>query len=248
MLDKERRFNKIYKESSKEADALANEGIEELYFGCGELVLDAPERLLNKIRFQGVTDQLKVYALAMLTLIFCALTAGAFRPAIGIWSEIIYAAAVAVNGIFILAYGGTSVLLHDRAWLTVGLTERRELAATLIVEKWVAGRHDVDELLPAFKASVDMLKKYQAFIKGGIIVAGAFLTFFKLIFGERISLHDSVLAPLSIPASYGPYVYVALFAAVFVVTFVFVSAPLGWRESIEPHLVRAIERYKRRSG
>jgi hypothetical protein len=246
MNDMERLFNRLYRTSSQEADSLAQEGIKELYLGCsGELALNPAERLLNIFRFQTITDMLKINGLVMLILMAATLVAAFFRPMLGIWSEVIYATSIGITGTFILAYITVSVCLENRAWSTVSSMQRRDINATLIIEKWVAHRQNIDDLMPSFKASLDTFKKFQEFVKGWVFAAGAFLTFFKLLFSERVSLQETVLAFLALSSSFGLYLYVGVFFVALLAVFVFISVPISWRESLEPHLVRAIEKYKK---
>jgi hypothetical protein len=246
IYDKEKSFDRIYRESSKEANDLANAGVKELYFGCGELVLNTRERLLLGISFQTIPQMIKVYCLVFLALSSLSFLALYFRSALGIWSDLILTGTVAISGTFVLAYTSVTVWLQDHTWLTVSLAERKELTAKSVIEKWVSRGRDIDDLMPALKASLDRLKKYQGVIKGVVIAAGAFLTFFKIFFGDKQSLHETVLAPLASTFGNNPYVYVTVFLVAWAATFICVSAPLGWRESLEPFLVREIEKYKKR--
>lgn len=243
--NKEKSFDRIYSESSKEANSLANEGIRELFFGTEQLVLSTPERLLLKISFQSIPKMLMIYGVVLLMLSISAFAAVSLKQSLGLWSDIIFAVSEIIGGIFVLVYTTLSVCLQDRAWLTVSLSERKELTADLVVEKWVARGQHIDDLMPAMKSSLDRLKKYQAFVKGVIITIGALITFFKIFLGDKFSIHDTVLAPLTGIFGYNPYIYATVFLMLLAGIFIRVIAPIMWRESLEPVLGRAIERYKR---
>jgi hypothetical protein len=244
--DDRRLFDRFYKESSREAESLANEAVKELYCGCGsELILNPAERLMNGIRFQTIPGILGTNALVFLALIVCAVAVATFRKSLGVWGEVIYLGTELAAELFVLTYMILSVWTQDRAWHTVSPSERKDLTAALLVDKWVTAGREADDLVPAFKSSLDTLRKYQTLVKGSVVAAGAFLTFFKLLFGERISLHETVLAPLVLSPRYGAYVYAAIFLLALIAMFVRVIAPIAWREGLEPHLLRAVERHNR---
>lgn len=241
-------FDRMFDASRKEADGLAQGAIRELFLGpdgggC-EIREARYERVLNWFRFQPPANAVKAGAVMLLTLIFSALAARSLRPLLGPDSELIYLIPALLVEIFCLTYIPLSVVLPDRAWSTVTPAERKLLTARLLAESWLARKYDLDDLLPALRSSADKLRSRRSAVVWPVSAVGTLVAYLDLFAGPQAASRNGLFSLLGIPAGYRVPVFCVTAAALGIVALVKIFAPLRWREQLEPHLVREVEKRK----
>lgn len=165
------------------------------------------------------------------------------RYRVGFWSAIIYIVSLIVITLVALTYIILSIFLSDKAWSEVNVTERRALTAQLIVEKWNEKKFSIDDLKPAFTISLNNLKYGRSVFTGVVFIAGAFLSFFKLLVGSEVAFPGGLFRFLGITDQFNNWIFIVGFSIVILLIFIFISVPITWREQLEPYIDRAIEKH-----
>jgi uncharacterized membrane protein YesL len=239
--DIEKDFNRIYKQASKESKRMAAEAVKE-YYKDVELPNHRWKRLNYVFRFQPTPVMFSVFGVTSIMLVIAALIVRRARHQLDDVSDLILALMELVSMLLFLILTTLTVVLSDRASSRVNISERRQTIANLIVTRWVKN-YKINDLMLAFKTSLNTLKLRRDFYVGATFTVGAFMSFFKILIGNEETLRKLLPSALGMPFQ-SPYIFTATFILIAVCTFVFISAPLAWREQLEPFLIREIERYK----
>lgn len=242
-INKVYHFDRLYKEARNEAEDEADKVVKEFYTLVEGWKDKLSYRLLNKLRFHGTRAMIRVFLVATLITLAYTYIIWYFRPPQSSWLVILYYLLQLAFLLFVPIYTGASVLLANKAWLEVSQTVRREITARKIVEKWRENRFDVDDLGLAFAASLNNLKIRRNMYAGVIFTVGAFHTLGRLFVGGA-AFDGQLFKFIGVTSPYQPEIFTALFFAVVIPTFVTISAPINWREQLEPFLDRAVDKYK----
>jgi MFS family permease len=240
--DLEKEFNALYKKSSQGAKEIADAAIKEDYTEV-EMPQSPRSKLGYRVRFQPVPVIFVIFGITTLGMFLGSLVALYFRPRWGQWSDLIIGIMIVISSLLYLILTIITLWLSDKASSRVNLFERREVQANLLVEQWMERKYNLDDLVLAFKSSLNTLKLRRDFYIGFTFTVGAFLTFFKLLIGNEDTLRKVLLSLTGISFQ-SPYTFLIGFAVIAVATFVYISAPIAWREQLEPFLYREIERRK----
>jgi uncharacterized membrane protein YesL len=239
--DLEKDFNRIYKQASKESKRAADDAVKE-YYKDVESPNHRWKRLNYIFRFQPTPVMFVVFAVTTLILIVSAIIVRRSRYELGDISDLILAVIELIAMLLFLILTTLTVLLSDRASSRVNISERWQITANVVVTKWVE-KYSINDLMLAFKTSLNTLKLRRDFYVGATFTIGAFITFFKLLIGNEEALRR--LLPSFLGGLFqAPYIFTISFILIAVCTFVLISAPLAWREQLEPFLTREIEKYK----
>jgi hypothetical protein len=238
--DVEKDFNRIYKQASKESKQLADEAVKE-YYKEVEQPNHRWKRLNYIFRFQPTPIMFTVFGITSLMLIVAAIIVRRSRYELGDISDLIFAVMELILMLLFIILTTLTVLLSNRASSRVNISERWLITANLIVAKWVE-KYSIHDLPLAFKTSLNTLKLRRDFYVGATFTVGAFTTFFNLLIGNEDTLHNLLPGLLGVPFQ-SSHIFIASFILIAVCTFVFISAPLAWREQLEPFLTREIEKY-----
>lgn len=240
--DLEKSFNTIYRQATRESKKIADDAIKQHHEN-----LQKPNLLWRwltySIRFQPVPAILAVFAMTMGAVVVTALLVRLFRYILGGYADLVLVLMMLISGLLYLVLSTLIIILADRASSQVNLSERRQTTADLIVEKWLAKKYPLEDLVLAFKSSLNTLKVRRSFYVGITFTVGVFLNFFKLLIGDDAALRKIFinLAGVTFPSSSS---FVISFSIVAVGTFVLISVPIAWREQLEPFLFREVERRK----
>ncbi|OLE51709.1 MAG: hypothetical protein AUG51_21675 [Acidobacteria bacterium 13_1_20CM_3_53_8] len=243
-IDKVYHFDRLYKAARDEAEDEADKVIRDFYTLVAGWKDKLSYRLLNKLRFHGTRAMIRVFLVATLITLVYTYLIWYFRPPEMSWAVTLYYLLQLAFLLFVPLYTGVSVLLANKAWLEVNQTVRREITSRKIVEKWRENRLDVDDLELAFTASLNNLKIRRNMYVGVVFTAGAFHTLGRFFVGSEVSFEGRLFRLIGISTQYQSELFTAMFFAVAVPAFVLISAPINWREQLEPFLVRAVEKYK----
>jgi hypothetical protein len=235
-------------EARREAFALADGAIKENRVEIAAAGRSRWQKLCNWFRFQSPLTAVKIVCPLFLGLLAFAFAARLLRPYWGPWSELVYLLPTAAIETFFLVYISLSMWLPDRVWSDVSSSERRELTAILIVDKWLARKLKLDDLLAAHGASSGTLKARRKILVATASVVDAFVNFFDLFVGQQISPHRGVFALLGVPPERAPAVFIACVIFTAAAAFIFILVPLHWQDQLEPFLRRAVECQKARSA
>lgn len=114
----------------------------------------------------------------------------------------------------------------------------------VIVEKRSAKKFSIDDLRSAFTISLNNLKYGRSVFTGVVFIAGAFLTFLKLLIGSDVAFQGGLFRLLEISDQFNPWIFIVGFSTGILLIFIFISVPIAWREQLESYIDRAIEKHR----